>query len=104
VQRTEIAYDAQVTHEGRTHRFHIPRLAIDKCARCGEEVFTNRTNDQITAALREFLGLIAPEDIFRLLVDQHLSEAGLAERLGLPPETVSHWLNGLAIQTPAQDV
>ena len=101
VQPTEIAYDAQVKHDGRTHRFHIPRLVIDKCQRCGEELFTNRTNHQITAALRDFLGLLQPEDIRRRLVDLGLTQRSFAERIGVAPETVSRWLNGLAIRTRA---
>ena len=103
VQPTEITYDAQVKHDGRTHRFQIPRLIIDKCQRCGEELFTSRTNDQITAALREFLGLLQPADIRRRLVELGLTQRSFAKRIGVAPETVSRWLNSLAIQTRALD-
>ena len=103
VQATEIAYDAQVKHDGRTHRFQIPRLVIDKCQRCGEELFTNRTNDQITTALREFLGLLQPDHIRQRLAELGLSQRLFAQRLGVAPESVSRWLNGLAIQTRALD-
>ncbi len=103
VQPTEIAYDAQVKHDGRTHRFQIPRLVIDKCQRCGEELFTSRTNDQITAALRDFSGLLQPAEIRRRLVELGLTHRSFANRLEVAPETVSRWLNGLAIQTRALD-
>lgn len=103
VMSAEIAYDAEVRHDGRLHRFPIHRLTIDKCQRCGEEFFTNRTDEQIAAALREFLGLLQPEDIRQRLGDLGLTQKDFAERLGVAPETVSRWLHGLSIQTRALD-
>ncbi|MBC8869104.1 MAG: helix-turn-helix domain-containing protein [Planctomycetes bacterium] len=103
VTPAEIAYDAEVKHDGRLHRFHISRLTIDRCQRCGEEFFTNRTDEQITTALREFLGLLRPQDIRRRLGELGLTQQTFAERLGVAPETVSQWLNGLSIQTRALD-
>jgi hypothetical protein len=58
VMAAVIAYDAEVKQAGRLHKFRISRLTIDKCQRCGEEFFTNRTDEQIAAALRESLGLL----------------------------------------------
>jgi hypothetical protein len=84
----DIAYDAEVRHDGRLHTFHVSRLKIDKCQRCGEEFFTNRTDDQIATALREFLGLLQPQDIRRRLGELALTQRGFAERLGVAPETV----------------
>ena len=103
VRAEEIGYEAQVKHDGRTHRFYVPHLVVDKCQRCGEMVFTTRTNDQITAGLRDFLGLLQPDDIRRRLVELDLTQRAFAERMGVAPETVSRWLNGLAIQTRALD-
>jgi len=103
VMPTDIAYDAEVKHDGRLHRFRISSLTIDKCGRCGEEYFTNRTDEQIAAALREFLGLLQPQDIRRRLDELGLTQRSFAERLGVAPETVSRWLNGLSIQTRAMD-
>ena len=103
VMPADIAYDAEVKHDGRLHRFRISRLTIDKCQRCGEEFFTNRTDEQIATALRESLGLLQPQDIRRRLGELGLTQRGFAERLGVAPETVSRWLNGLSIQTRALD-
>ena len=103
VMPADIAYDAEVKHDGRLHRFPISRLMIDKCQRCGEEFFTNRTDEQIAAGLREFLGLLQPQDIRRRLDELGLTQRSFAARLGVAPETVSRWLNGLSIQTRALD-
>ena len=103
VTPADIAYDAEVKHDGRLHRFRISRLTIDKCQACGEESFTNCTDEQITTALREFLGLLQPHDIRRRLSELGMTQQRFAERLGVAPETVSRWLNGLSIQTRALD-
>ena len=103
VQPAEIVYDVQVKHDGQTHRFQIPCLVIDKCQLCGEEPFTRRTNGQITAAVREFLAILQPEDIRRHLAERGLTQRLFAERIGVAPKTVSRWLSGLAIQTRAMD-
>jgi len=103
VMPADIAYDAEVKHDGRLHRFRISRLTIDKCQACGEEFFTNCTDEQITTALREFFGLLQPHDIRRRLSELGMTQQRFAERLGVAPETVSRWLNGLSIQTRALD-
>jgi len=103
VRPAEIAYEAEVKHDGRLHRFFIARLAIDKCERCGEELFTNRTDEQINAALRDHLGLLQPDDIRRRLDELGLSQRSFAERLGVAQETVSRWVTGLSIQTRPLD-
>jgi DNA-binding transcriptional regulator YiaG len=103
VSPANISYDAAVKHDGRLQRFPISRLMIDKCQHCGEEFFTNRSDEQITAGLREFLGLLQPHDIRLRLDELGLTQRDFAARLGVAPETVSRWLNGLSIQTRALD-
>lgn len=103
VQPAKTGYDAQIKHDGRIHRFHIRDLVVDKCQRCGEVLFTTRTNEQITAALRDFLGLLHPDDLRRRLVELGLTGLTLAELLGVGPETVSRWLSGLAVQPSGLD-
>ena len=100
---TLISYDAEVRHDGQLHGFHIQALHIDKCQKCGEEFFTNRTDEQISAGLRAHLGLLQPEEIRTRLAELGLSQADFANRMGVGPEMVSRWINGLAIQTRAMD-
>jgi hypothetical protein len=99
VYSAEIVYQLQAKHDAHSCCFQIPHLVVDKCQRCGEELFTSRTNHQVTEALRESLGLLHPEDILHRVGDLGLTQNSFAERIGLDPEVVSCWLNGLVIQT-----
>ncbi len=56
-----IAYDAEARHDGRRYAFHIPALQVNQCRACGEVLFSNATGDQISQALREHVGLLAPQ-------------------------------------------
>lgn len=103
VQRTTIAYDAKVKHDGKLHEFHIDALPVDQCTRCGEVYFTNDTADAQSAALRQHLGLLQPEEIRERLKELGLTQRRLAEQLRVAEETVSRWLNGLSIQSRALD-
>ncbi|NQU21021.1 MAG: hypothetical protein HQ567_07030 [Candidatus Nealsonbacteria bacterium] len=57
----KIPYTAEVKHDGTLHAIEIPELEIPICATCGEEVFTNDVDDQISEALRIHLQSSAPE-------------------------------------------
>ena len=52
VAAATMAYNAEVKHDGKLHRFSIAKLTIDKCRDCGETFFTNTTDEQISAGLR----------------------------------------------------
>ncbi len=98
-----IAYDAEVKHDGRLHAFHIPALQVDKCRACGEVLFSNATDDQISQALREHLGLLSPRQIRDALEMLGMKQKELGRRLGIAPETISRWLSGTHIQSRAMD-
>lgn len=103
VAATTISYNAEVKHDGKLHKFHIPKLKIDKCQSCGEEFFTNSTDEQISASLRSVIGLLHPEEIRHQLGLLGISQRTLAEHLRIAQETVSRWMTGLAIQNRALD-
>ncbi len=103
VAATTIPYKAELKHDGKLHKFHIPKLRIDKCASCGEEFFTNATDEQLTASLRSAIGLLPPEEIRRQLGVLGISQRSFASHLRIAPETVSRWMTGLAIQNRALD-
>jgi DNA-binding transcriptional regulator YiaG len=103
VSATTIPYKAEVKHDGKLHKFHIAKLKIDKCAACGEEFFTNSTDEQLTASLRSAIGLLPPEEIRRQLGVLGISQRTFAGHLRIAPETVSRWMTGLAIQNRALD-
>ena len=98
-----ISYRAEVKHDGRLHRFRVPKLQVNRCGACGEVVFSNVTDEQVSEALREHLSLLKPEQIRERLVALGLKQREFAHRIGVAPETVSRWLGGLQIQSRAMD-
>jgi len=103
VHPATIPYDAEVKHDGRLYRFHIPALQVNQCAACGETFFTNSTDDQISQALRDHLSLLSPEQIREALRALGLKQKELSDRIGVAPETVSRWIGGTHIQSRAMD-
>lgn len=61
VRPAVVPYNADVKHDGRTHAVEIPALSIPRCEACGELVFGNDTDEQISRALRDKLGLLQIE-------------------------------------------
>jgi len=98
-----IPYDAEVKHDGRLYSFRIPSLHVNKCAACGEILFSNVTDDQISQALREHLSLLSPTQIRDALRLFGLKQKDLGDRIGVAPETISRWISGTHIQSRAMD-
>ena len=103
VQPAIIPYDAEVKHDGRLYAFRIPALQVNKCAACGEVLFSNVTDDQISQALREHLTLLSPRQIRDALRALGLKQKDLGDRIGVAPETISRWISGTHIQSRAMD-
>ena len=59
------SYDAEVRHDGSLYAFKIPSLKIPICRACGEKVFTEKVDSQITAGLRSHLRLLTPDPLRR---------------------------------------
>ena len=103
VQPATIPYDAEVKYDGRLYALRIPALQVDQCAACGEVLFSNVTDDQISQALREHLTLLSPSQIREALRALGLKQKDLGERIGVAPETISRWISGTHIQSRAMD-
>lgn len=103
VQPATIAYDAEVKHDGREYAFRIPKLNVLKCASCGEVLFDNTTDEQISQGLREHLNLLSPQQIREGLKTLGLMQKEFGDRIGVAPETISRWLSGSHIQSRAMD-
>ena len=103
VRLATIAYDAEIKHDGRMHTFPIPQLQVNKCDACGEIYFDNLTDDQISQALRDHLGLLSPEQIRERLAALGLNQKEFGEQIAVAPETISRWLSGTHIQSRAMD-
>lgn len=95
-------YSTRVKHDGRVHDVMVGELTVAKCRACGEAVFSNETDEQISRALRDQLGLLQPEQI-RELRGSRFTQQGLADLLGTAPETISRWETGTVIQSRAMD-
>lgn len=100
---TTTRYDAEVRHDGRLYSFTIPRLDIPICRACGEKVLTEKVDDQINAALRSHLRLLAPEEMRTALERVDMTQKEAADRLGVAEATLSRWLNETQIQSRAMD-
>jgi DNA-binding transcriptional regulator YiaG len=96
-------YRAQASHDGRLYRLDLPDLRVPKCSNCGELVFGNDADDQITQALRAHLRLLTPEQIEESRRKLGLLRNELAERLGVTEEMVEGWESGLLVQSRAVD-
>jgi DNA-binding transcriptional regulator YiaG len=98
-----IPYDAEILHDGRLHKFHIPALNVDQCRACGEIMFSNRTSQELSTALRAHVGLLQPSQIRERLDALGLSPEQFAEGLGVDHAAVADWLEGLQIPSRAMD-
>jgi len=103
VNMTEIEYNSQFKHDGRTYEFTLPKLAIPVCDSCGEKIFTDEVDRQIIDGLRRHLALLTPHQIQDALVRLGITHTDLANRLGIAEETISAWLNENQIQSQSHD-
>lgn len=90
-----------VKHDGRGYAVSVDNLRVARCGACGEVVFTLESDEQISRALRDQLGLLLPEEIRALRGRRRQEELG--DLLGIAAETVSRWETGAVIQSRALD-
>jgi putative zinc finger/helix-turn-helix YgiT family protein len=100
---TKTSYDAEVRHDGRLCRFTISDLEIPVCQACGKKVFTEKVDEQISAALRSALRLLTPEEMREELRRVNMTQKEAAKSLGIAEATLSRWLNKTQIQSRAMD-
>jgi DNA-binding transcriptional regulator YiaG len=100
---TVMDYTAKIKHDGIIHELLIPALEVPRCQACGETYSTNAIDELINDTLRAHLRFLTPAQIRTGIERLGLKPAQLAERLGLPQETISGWMNGDLIQPRAMD-
>jgi len=81
----------------------IDDLTVPVCRKCGEKIFTDSVDEQVSQALRSKLRLLSPQEILRSLHELGLSQKELASRLGVAEATFSRWVTGSVIQSRAMD-
>lgn len=55
-----ISHTARVNHDGRIYELEIPALDVARCRACGELVFDDHADEQVSESLRKHLGLLTP--------------------------------------------
>jgi hypothetical protein len=103
VVMSTVNYETETRHDGRLHRLTVPNLHIPACRCCGEKVFTEDVDRQITNALRLHLGIFSPAEMRAALDRLRVSQKELADCLGLAEATPSRWLNEMQIQSKSMD-
>ncbi len=98
-----VDYQDEVRYDGRLVSFLARDIEIPICQNCGEKVFTEVVDDQLTAALRRHLGLLTPEQIREGINRLGLSQKEVADRLGIAEDLLWRWANGFSIQSRAMD-
>jgi hypothetical protein len=97
------SYDSEILYDGRLHKFTIPQLHLPICQACGEKVFTEKVSDQIRAAFRAYLHLLAPEEIRAGLERLNMTAKEASQRLGIEEDTLLAWLDDRQFQPRALD-
>lgn len=103
VRPAVLPYRTQVRHDGVLHTVEVPNLTVPRCALCGELLFDNRANDQVSAALRAQLHLLTPEQIQAQRTALGLSPQELAVQLLMPDDAIQQLEDGLRVQSRALD-
>jgi DNA-binding transcriptional regulator YiaG len=98
-----LAYRSQVRHDGVLHDIETPELVVPRCRDCGALYFDNYAEEQISKALRDQLHLLSPQQIRTNRVVLGLSGPELAARIGVAPNLLTNWEDGLQIQSRAHD-
>lgn len=98
-----LPYRSQVRHDGVLHTVETPELLVPRCQECGTLYFDNHAEEQISRAVRALLHLLVPEQIRANRLALSLSVPQLATRLGLSPDQLANWEDGLQFQARAHD-
>ena len=59
-----ITYNCDCLHDGVLYAVSIPMLHVLMCPSCCEMFFDNKTDEQISKALRDQLGLLSPAEVY----------------------------------------
>ena len=88
-----VNYDAPLKYEGDLLSIKIPDLELSCCANCGNRPITDAAESAIIQAARKTLNLLTPDQIRTNLEELGINQKDFSWKLGIAPETLSHWLN-----------
>lgn len=96
-------YTLDAEHDGQIYRVQLDKLRVPRCRNCGEMVFDDAANEQISDALRQQVGLLSPAEIRANREALGLTQRQLADHLGIAEATLSRWERSGQIQERALD-
>ena len=97
-------YTAEIDHDGRAYTVAMASLSAPKCNNCGNFVFDDEASKQISAAFRQQVGLLSPEEIRSGRERLGLpTQQAFAEEFGVSVSTISRWESGAQIQQRVMD-
>jgi putative zinc finger/helix-turn-helix YgiT family protein len=103
VMPVTVAYAVDMEYDGRTYPVEVPDLVAPQCSQCRAIVVDDAANRQLSAALRETLGILTPQQIRTNREALGLTQKQLANCLGVADATISRWETGAQIQQRAMD-
>jgi DNA-binding transcriptional regulator YiaG len=104
VPETLAAYAEDMSHDGRTYRVTVQDFDVLKCQNCGAMVFNETANQRLSAALREAVVLLSPEQIRAGRTRIGLSQKAFANAIRIAESTLCRWETGAQIQQRCMDL
>jgi putative zinc finger/helix-turn-helix YgiT family protein len=95
---TEVPYQTEFHHDGRTYTVDIPALVVPQCGNCGAIALDEEANIEIDKAFRLQANLLTAEQIRAGREYFGYNQQQFADALGIAVSTLSRWENGAQIQ------
>jgi putative zinc finger/helix-turn-helix YgiT family protein len=96
-------YNTKFKHDGKIHELVVKGLPVPTCENCRTQQFSIEQSEKVTAALREKVGLLFPEQIKQQRTALNLNQEQLGECIGAAKESISRWETGALIQSVSTD-
>jgi HTH-type transcriptional regulator / antitoxin MqsA len=98
-----VPHRSEVNHDGNLYEVQLPGLQVPRCDACGELIFNEFAESQISDSLRARLGIMQPGAIQGERERLGLDQAQLARQLGVAETAVARWESGDVIPSRAMD-
>lgn len=103
VMLATVPYEIRAHHDGRDYDLKIPALSVPQCGACGNISFDHDASEQVSQALRQAAKLLEPAAIQHQREKLGLSQAAVAEMLGVEAAEFGRWEAGEQIQSRSAD-